>query len=424
MAQKVLALTVDGKMTYCTCPPERRGTGRCNHVAHQNPEETAEEFAERVSVQMSQDGPESKSASVEAQPVNQQEIDTLAQEIDRIAGCRVTAENIKAVLPTLTPDQIDQIAKIGFDAAPVFSLPIRDADYEEENVKNKLYFANLHQYGVGGSSSAIAQMFDKVGPTPVHGGKIEDIEHSYEEGLTPEEHFAKSYYARTAMITKGVKTAEPGYTARKLFYAFSDTQVMTDCGGPYVDAMHCKLPNGHVCIHCAHMTKGGETVKEGDLVGGVISTRLSEGLTQASMELKHTGTLDSISKGQTSKIIMATLDGWSTSPIIQRMQEATSTEEMRQTLYEGLKAQYAAANLKMDDFNLQMTAKKMTSYKRVKGEGLRPVEESELPDVVSIGAVGNANNIFKAVELESGYRILTRPMEQQVDKDAANQLLN
>ena len=28
----VLALTVDGKITPCAAPPDKRGVGRCNHV--------------------------------------------------------------------------------------------------------------------------------------------------------------------------------------------------------------------------------------------------------------------------------------------------------------------------------------------------------------------------------------------------------
>ena len=45
---KVLAMNIHGDMTYCTCPPELRGTGRCNHVAHQMEDESPAEFLERV----------------------------------------------------------------------------------------------------------------------------------------------------------------------------------------------------------------------------------------------------------------------------------------------------------------------------------------------------------------------------------------
>lgn len=76
-------------------------------------------------------------------------------------------------------------------------------------------------------------------------------------------------------------------TARKLFYAFSDMMVYDDCGGPYIDAMHCKAPEGHVCQKCANLTKGGEGFKAGDFIGGRISTNISEPLTQLSMKQMH-----------------------------------------------------------------------------------------------------------------------------------------
>ena len=437
---KVLALNVNGDITYCTASPEQRGIGRCNHVAHQMDGETPDAFLERVSGEF--DSLE-EAAFNAAKPVSKDDVVAISKRIDEIAGVHVTPDNLKQVLGSLNPQQLDEITKIGFDAAPIFSLPVSEHEYEQKNVETKLYFANLPEFGVSGKTSAMIQMFDKIGKTPTdsHGGS-EDIEHSYADGLTEHEYFARQYYARMAMIQKSVGTSKPGYcisadstvfvmdedgeldskmwdevdvgdvfvdgskveelrewqmkpcvevkvsgelplvvsmdhlmnvtinfakgrvlnfaasrearnaigetdpswicandllecsrlgaeivfstgkhlemirvhnngesvkvrcistslgfyetngivhhnTARKLFYAFSDTQVMEDCGGPYIDAMHCKLPNGHVCVKCAHMTKGGENVKVGDLIGGDVSTRLSEGLTQLSMEMKH-----------------------------------------------------------------------------------------------------------------------------------------
>lgn len=137
----------------------------------------------------------------------------------------------------------------------------------------------------------------------------------------------------------------------------------------------------------------------------------------------NTGTMSSIEQQGSAGIIMATLDGWGSSPIIQKMREAETTEQMRNILYEGLKEQYEESNIKQDDFNLQMIAKKMTSYKRTP-EGLQPIEEGEKADIVSIGALGNANNIFKSVELSSGYKTLTRPLKQKLRTDAGNQIIN
>lgn len=50
MSHKRLALNTDGQMTYCSAPPDKIGVGRCNHVAHQNPGESAQEFTERASI--------------------------------------------------------------------------------------------------------------------------------------------------------------------------------------------------------------------------------------------------------------------------------------------------------------------------------------------------------------------------------------
>ena len=46
---KVLAVNINGDITFCTCPPELRGTGRCNHIAHQNEGESSDDFVKRIS---------------------------------------------------------------------------------------------------------------------------------------------------------------------------------------------------------------------------------------------------------------------------------------------------------------------------------------------------------------------------------------
>ena len=48
MVQKRLALTKDGKMTWCTADEEHIGKGRCNHIAHQKNNETNQEFVARA----------------------------------------------------------------------------------------------------------------------------------------------------------------------------------------------------------------------------------------------------------------------------------------------------------------------------------------------------------------------------------------
>ena len=46
--QKVLAMTSDGRLTYCSCDPSQRGKGRCNHIFHKNEDETEEDFTNRT----------------------------------------------------------------------------------------------------------------------------------------------------------------------------------------------------------------------------------------------------------------------------------------------------------------------------------------------------------------------------------------
>lgn len=125
----------------------------------------------------------------------------------------------------------------------------------------------------------------------------------------------------------------------------------------------------------------------------------------------------------TSAIIRNTLDGWSTSPIIQKAREGKTTEEIREILYKGLKEQYEEAGIDQDDFNIQMVAKKLTSYKRT-DEGLMPINPGEKCDIVSMLTIGNYNNIFKMSELSSGYNYLTRPKKYNIKTDAVNEIIN
>ena len=456
---RVLALNTDGDITYCTCPPELRGTGRCNHIAHQNEGETPEDFIRRIehiSDEVKEDNTESNDEKEGLDPnkrvdmrkhreISQKEIDSMAKKLDDICGVKITPDNWKDVFSKLDGDKMHEIVKLGFNAAPEFSLPISDKNYDDENIKNKIYFANLPEYGIAGNMDAIKQMFTGIGNTPTLDGKGYEIEHSYEQGLTPKEYFERQLSARDASINKSVGTAKPGYciwenslitlkggeevfwkdlqignefedgsiceeiqnwqmkpcyelkienhnpivlsydhlvfgkilinnkeidnleksakarenigetdpswicvediyemftnfnaaiaisadeteqleyinefrglepqkvrcissstgyyqtngiihhnTARKLFYCVSDTMVADDCGysGPEEErsALNCLMPEGHICLKCAHATQGGESVKEGQMIGGFISTHLSEALTQLSMKQKH-----------------------------------------------------------------------------------------------------------------------------------------
>ena len=45
----VLALTIDGKLSECRAPEDKRGKGRCNHITHKNDDESQESFMKRIS---------------------------------------------------------------------------------------------------------------------------------------------------------------------------------------------------------------------------------------------------------------------------------------------------------------------------------------------------------------------------------------
>lgn len=51
-----LALTVDGKITICTASEENIGKGRCNHIAHQKPDQTPDEFVASIENLVSVEG--------------------------------------------------------------------------------------------------------------------------------------------------------------------------------------------------------------------------------------------------------------------------------------------------------------------------------------------------------------------------------
>lgn len=48
MPKGVLAVNINGELTYCTAPEDKRGIGRCNHVFHKLENENDNEFLERM----------------------------------------------------------------------------------------------------------------------------------------------------------------------------------------------------------------------------------------------------------------------------------------------------------------------------------------------------------------------------------------
>ena len=210
MKNGILALTKDGKLTFCIASPERRGEGRCNHVEHIREGETDADFIKRVESRITVDTIDMENEEEKVKSITQKEIDNYALKIDSIAGKKVTLDNWEEVISKLPPEKIRQITEIGFTAAPEFSLPISDEEYSDADTENKLYFTNLHEHGISGKRTAIEQMFIKVGDVPSEDGVV-SIKGNYREGLKPDEYFAKQFSARAAMIAKTVSVSKPGY---------------------------------------------------------------------------------------------------------------------------------------------------------------------------------------------------------------------
>lgn len=422
--QKVLALNSQGQLTYCSVPPEKRGIGRCNHIGHQEQGESEADFIQRMNDKIEiEDGSNSfsnKDKEVESHITHDQLIE-LANKIDEIAGTHVTSENLMEVLKNMDPEKARLIHKIGFETAQEFNIPIlNDEKYGEADFENKIYFSDLPRYGIAGKNNSLKQMYDSVGEVPTADGTV-DIKGNYEKGLSPSEYFEKLYSGRAASINKTVSVAEPGYIARKLFYGMSDIQVKENCGNKNSEGiLECSIPGG-VCEHCLRKS-GINRYKAGDMIGGEISTHISEPLTQVAMKKIHSGGADlTAEKKAESKIFENTYNGFANSYIVQGIKDAKTTEEARKFVYESLKKEYAREGVAMDDYNIAIVAKKLTSYKNDKN-GCRLIQPGEKCDVVSMGRIGNSQNPFKSAQLGSPYKTLTKPIKITIPPDSAWEL--
>lgn len=579
----VWAVDENGKPCKCCAKPENRGKRNCKHRAHQEPGQSVSEFFNANGInKMIDDSPEEPSpmfVPTEEKPldnsdITQEEIDNLAARIDEICGCRVTEENYDEVINSLSVEQLDQLNKLGFEAAPEFSLPVTDENYQEVNNSNKIYFAELPDYHIGGKVKAINDMYGAIGPSPFYGGEEVDIKGNYREGLTDREYFERQFGVRSSQVQKTSLVNVPGHAvyveqeldiikrgsnkklletqhikwkdievgdmfidgstvlekmpisekpcivltvagsepvivseehmmkfdiynkefhivndrllysaverkylmadtswvcardiydchkrgmaiidekgielvsverykksecfcirtdtgkyvfngithhncARLLFYGMSDIEVIEDCGGDHSKGiMGCKAPG--VCKKCAehsHMH-----VETGSMVGGVVSTHMTEGLTQASLSAIHTG----VGNKQGWEVIADTLRGYKTSPIISEAITKETTEEARQSIFEGLKKAYADSGISIDDYNLELFAKQMTQFKVNKKTGqLEYILDGELCDFPSIQTIGGHNNLILQSELSNSYKKIARP--QVIDNSKKNSVIN
>ena len=410
----VWAIDENGKPCKCFALPENRGKKNCKHKFHQDKGESAHAFFSRYGIH------QSEQANVEyeqSEKISQKEIDAYAKRIDEICGQHVTDKNYAEVIEKLSPEQLAELSRIGFEAAPQFSLPISDEHYGEENYNNKIYFSTLPDYKIGGKTKALQEMFGSIGSVPTVDGETYDIGKSnYRDGLTPRQYFEKQFSTRNSQINKSVSTYKPGETARYCFYGLADLKAVDDCGNKDSKGiLDCKFPGG-ICRKCAK--KSGWNIDNEELIGGIISTQLTEGLTQASLNAIHTGD----GKKNDWEVVKDTLQGFKTSPYIKKaLDKKLTTEEARHIIFEGLKESYKDAGIGIDDYNLEVVAKQLTSFKKDEETGeLRYVKEGERCDHPSITSIGGHNNILLQSLLSNSYKNLTSANVYKNDKTAVS----
>lgn len=411
MADFIWAIDENGKPTKCKAKPENRGKRNCKHLFHGNVGEELNDFIERYSLNENEIKKSFKEKEEDIEyGASQSEIESWASQLDEIAGEKVTMDNFDEVISRMSPEQLDQINRIGFDAAPAFSLPITDEKFDEEKINNDIYFADLPDYGIG-KASAMNDMFGSIGMVPTSSGNTE-INSNYRDGLSDDEYFEKQFSTRGSQVQKTITVAAPGHVAREVFYGMSSLEAIDDCGNSSSNGIiECHAPG--VCVKCAK--KSGFKVKPGQLIGSIVSTNLTEGLTQASLNSIHTGGRNE--KKDDWETITDTLHCYKSSPIIDSAVKAEDTMTARKNIVNGLKEHYKNAGIDIDDYNLEIVAKKVTSYKIDNGR-LRAVKDGEKCDIVSMERIGNNNNLFLQSELSNSYNIITKP--QLIDNDQRN----
>lgn len=416
MNQKVLAITTDGRITYCTCAPDQRGKGRCNHVLHQLDGESNADFMKRATseIKVTEDK-EKVMPNVAENPISEKDIESLRKQIYSLCGTEdVTSDNIKDVLANLDHETQRKIMEIGFEAGKYFDFVITNDNIEAKDLETKIYFSNMGDFGLGAKKSHINEILGSIGSTVGENGEIQ-INNNYVKGLTEEEWWSLQYATRMASVNKTVSIAAPGAEARNLFYGLSDTLLIDDCqDDSSTGILTCHAPGGF-CEKCARKSGMGKAIDilkkgspEGGIsgvrIGGFVSTNLSEPLTQSYLNAIH-GANDP--KANQHKVLVQTFEGFAASPIIQEARQAKTTQEARQILFTRLKEAYADQGIDIDDFNLEIIAKKMTSYKKGPN-GLEFCEPGDLCTIVSIKSIGNRGNIFKKASMGSSFKLLSR----------------
>lgn len=445
--KKALALTKDGRMTYCSAPPEKRGQGRCNHLEHQNEGESEAEFLVRISDEMiteTQTPSEDKFQSHtliersdnpdDYHEITQEEIDQFASQLDELAGQKLTLDNFEEVLNSLPAEKIYEIASIGFKAAPMFSLPITDENFDEKLEDNLIYFSDLARMGIAGKEDAVAQIFGELGDIRSVDNGVRTIHKSYLDGISEEDQFHDIMTARDNQIQKSVATSKPGAFARLAFYGTSDVRWIDDCGSTLPEKernlLNCRAPGNLICKKCAEHVEGGPFLTTFQYPNAAACTSISEILVTFNMKVKH-NVGGAKAKGgkrggaEVSDEIISTFSAFKSSKILQDAVKEKTTAGRRRVIFEGISRDYDEQGKHVDDANIMLMVKKMTSYRRDEGTGewiAIKDPEKELCEIRSMKAMGMDSNIFKRGELQSAYKFITNPQSGTIQPDAAMEI--
>lgn len=211
----ILAMTHDGRITYCVSPEGKRGSGRCNHIAHIKDGESQEDFLERALKEVEKLTPkveEPEEVVPELNPISKEEIDEYKERLYEIVGTRdVTPDNLRDIINDLPPEKQNALMQLGFEAAPYFAFE-NDIDREEVSYENapKIKLSNMGDYSIGAKKQHISQIMDKIGSYVTKDGET-NIEGNYREGLNTDEQWKMMWATRKASVNKTVSIATPGY---------------------------------------------------------------------------------------------------------------------------------------------------------------------------------------------------------------------
>lgn len=133
---KVLAVNTNGDITYCTVPPESRGKGRCNHIAHQNIGESTQDFIARID-------------SLREEVENEEIKDFIPMEGTTIETkpYRMTEEEKKELTPIESRMQLDQNIEGGYIEVeePLWNDMDKNYFAEKSGIYRKNIDAVLHK---------------------------------------------------------------------------------------------------------------------------------------------------------------------------------------------------------------------------------------------------------------------------------------